>query len=82
LSARFSTALEKVYALMRDGRWHTLAAIALSCGCSESGASARLRDLRKPEFRQQYPNRGVETRRRTDALFEYRLLMDSDVSNH
>jgi hypothetical protein len=41
--ARLSTALEKVYALMRDGRWRTLAAIARACGCSESGVGSAAR---------------------------------------
>ena len=60
---RLSTALGRVYSLMRDGRKRTLSAIAAECGCSEAGASARLRDLRKPKARERYPNRSINSER-------------------
>jgi hypothetical protein len=41
----------RVLALMEDGRWRTLAEIAGPCfPCSQTSASARLRDLRKQEL--------------------------------
>lgn len=40
----------RVLRLMSDGRWRTLHEIAQACSCSETGASARLRDLRKTAF--------------------------------
>ena len=66
---RLATALERVRAYLADGSWRTLAEIAAACGCSEAGASARLRDLRKP----QYGGLSVASRRRTPGTWEYRL---------
>lgn len=40
----------RVFELMKDGVWRTLAQIAAGAGCPEASASARLRDLRRPEF--------------------------------
>src|SRR6266446_4572717 len=40
----------RVLAVMRDGREHTLAEIALITRDPEASVSARLRDLRKPRF--------------------------------
>jgi hypothetical protein len=72
---RLSTQYERVYALMRDGRWRTLSEIHAAVGGSEAGISARLRDLRKAE-------RGghtVDRRRRgnpADGVHEYRLVVN------
>lgn len=46
--ARLRTQLERVRALMADGRPRTLRQIAGAVGGSEASVSARLRDLRKP----------------------------------
>jgi hypothetical protein len=70
---RLSNALSKVYDLMRDGEWRTLGEIAYFAGCSEAGASARLRDLRKDKFRELYPNQAVESIRIDGGLFFYRV---------
>jgi hypothetical protein len=47
---RLSSQLERVRRLLSDGRWRSIAAVARICGGSESGISARIRDLRKPKF--------------------------------
>lgn len=47
---RLAGQLAKVYTLMSDGRFRTLAQIAVVAGCLETSASARLRDLRKTKF--------------------------------
>ena len=39
--------LNAVFEYMRGGEWRTLRMIADACGCSETSASARLRDIRK-----------------------------------
>lgn len=44
---RLARQLDKVRELMLDGQWRTLRQIADAIGCSESSASARLRDMRK-----------------------------------
>jgi len=70
--ARLTRQVERVYALMKDGEWRTLAEIADLVDASEAGVSARLRDFRKLRFggylverrRNGRPERG---------RFEYRL---------
>ena len=47
---RLTSQLERVRALMSDGKWRTLAEIHAVVGGSEAGVSARLRDLRKQRF--------------------------------
>ena len=67
--SRLTGHLQKVLALMSDGRWRTLDDIAGRVGCSEASASARLRDLRKPRF----GSHTVERQRIEGGLFVYRL---------
>lgn len=74
---RLSNALARVYDLMRDGEWRTLGEIARFANCSEAGASARLRDLRKDKFREMYPNKDVESRRVEGGLFFYRVILEA-----
>jgi len=52
--ARLSSSLQRVVKVMRDGQYRTLREIANMAQCSEAGASARLRDLRKDRFRAEY----------------------------
>ena len=68
---RLTTHLEKVKHLMKDGRWRTLKVIAITVGCSEAGASARLRDLRKA-----WGGSHIVERRRVaeSGLYEYRVI--------
>jgi len=44
---RLTKHLLKVKEIMGDGRWHTIGEVAKLTKCSEAGASARMRDLRK-----------------------------------
>ena len=70
---RLASALDRVRALMRDGRYRSLGEIAAACQCSEAGASARLRDCRKSK----HGGHVIERRRRGDpthGLFEYRMV--------
>ena len=71
---RLQTALSRVWHLMRDGQWRTLREVADAVGCSESGASARLRDLRKTKFSRQHPTREVQSRRAAGGLWRYRVV--------
>jgi len=47
---RLKGQLELVRQFMLDGRWHDLEEIARSTGTSMLSVSARVRDLRKPQF--------------------------------
>ena len=70
---RLTRQLDKVAHLMRDGQKRTLRQIASRCGCSESGASARLRDLRKLKFQAVYGSMTVQRERTEEGggLFVY-----------
>lgn len=73
-----------VYAAVEDGKWRTLAQIALLTGAPEASVSARLRDFRKEKFG------GITVERRrvenVRGLHEYRVLtnqptVDNTVEN-
>lgn len=68
---RLAAQHNRVLALMRDGSWRTLAAIAAHTKDPEASVSARLRDLRKARFGAYK----VERRYVARGLFEYRLLV-------
>jgi hypothetical protein len=72
---RLATQLHRVRALMADGQWRTLGDIQEYLGeGSQTGISARLRDLRKGH------NGGCQVERRRAAgsagTWEYRVLAD------
>ena len=66
---RIASLLSRVRALMLDVRWRTLASIRAQCGGSECSVSARLRDLRRPE----YGGFTVEHERRSNGTWFYRV---------
>src|SRR5215207_6646304 len=69
----------RVWALVADGRWRTLAEIEVGCGDPQASISARLRDFRKPRFGAHV----IERRRRGDGhrgVFEYRVCVLAAVS--
>ena len=70
---RLAGQLSRVYRLMRDGKWRTLREIADVVGGSEAGVSARLRDLRKDEFKSLYRVSGVDRERVEGGLHRYRV---------
>ena len=72
---RLDSALAKVYRLMLDGQWRTIAKIAEAVGCSETGASARLRDFRKEKWQIVYGHCRVESQRCSErGLWIYRVV--------
>jgi hypothetical protein len=66
---RLKRQLDRVREAMQDGEWHTLAELAAISGASEAGASARLRQLRKP----QHGGFVVEHERVNGGLWRYRI---------
>ena len=71
---RLTTQLGRVYRLMIDGQWRTLAEIANHVGGSEAGVSARLRDFRKEKIQAIYGTLTVERERvEQSGLWVYRL---------
>lgn len=77
--ARLGRQLGLVYDLMVDRQWRTLAEIGEVVDEPEASVSARLRDLRKPDF----GGFTVERRRRgnpADGVHEYRLGPPEEIS--
>jgi hypothetical protein len=66
---RLAAQHHRVLALMRDGAWRSLSQIAAATKDPEASVSARLRDLRKPEFGSYL----IERRYVRRGLHEYRL---------
>jgi|LakMenE01Jun11ns_1017448.scaffolds.fasta_scaffold9676379_3 hypothetical protein len=67
---RLGTQLQDVLNVMRDGIWRTLDEIISEIGRgTQTGISARLRDLRKPKFGGWI----VESRRISGGGWEYRI---------
>lgn len=75
---RLASQMDRVRALMADGRWRTLAEVQRAIAVpgkhdTEAAISARLRDLRKGKFGALH----VERRRRgepSQGLWEYRVV--------
>lgn len=73
--ARLSSQLERVFDVMKDGRWRTLRCLAKKADGSEPSVSARLRDLRKKKFG------GFEVKRKRwkdGGLWVYKLVIPED----
>lgn len=74
---RLGTQLRRVFDLMADGNWRTLADIANVVPGKETALSARLRDLRRPE----HGGHTVE-HRRVDGMpgvWEYRVIVRKET---
>lgn len=65
----------RVLAVMRDGKVHTLAELSKATGDPEASVSARLRDLRKPRF----GSHNIETKYVQRGLYTYRLIAQKDL---
>ena len=61
--------VERLRLYMQDGTWWTNERMALALGCQETGATARMRDLRK----EQYGGHRIIKRKR-GGIYEYKLI--------
>ena len=68
---RLRTNLDRVYQILKDGSPRTLEDIASLAGCSEAGASARIRDFRKDKWRKFYKVQAVNSERIRGGLWVY-----------
>lgn len=68
--ARLSAQHADVWAAVKGGEWLTLAQISARTGHPEASVSARLRDLRKPQF----GGHTVQREYVVAGLFRYRLV--------
>ena len=64
--------IARVYELMKDGQWRTLAEIAEDTGDPPASISAQLRHLRKKRFGEHTVNKRARGEREA-GLFEYQL---------
>jgi hypothetical protein len=71
---RLHAQLTRVYAILRDGTWHTLPELARKTGDPEASISARIRDLRKVKF----GGRTIQRRYVDRGLHEYRMDAEAD----
>lgn len=76
---RLTGQLELVVRLMKDGRARTIPEVARAVQCSETSASARLRDLRKPRFGSHTVNRERDENR--PGVWRYSLILNSRCCN-
>lgn len=72
---RLGRQLVRVFDLMKDRRWRTLAEIAETVQGSEAAVSARLRDFRKAKC----GSHTVERRYLYDGIFEYQLTTNGPL---
>jgi hypothetical protein len=66
---RLDKLIDRVFAFMSDGQWHTIPEVAEACGGTQTSVSARIRDLRK----EQRGGHKVEAEHVHDGLWRYRL---------
>jgi hypothetical protein len=72
---RLTGQLQRVYNLMKDGRWRTLSEIADATKDPHASISAQLRHLRKERFGAHTVNRRARGER-VNGLFEYSLVVN------
>ena len=70
--SRLARQAARVFDLMHDGGWRTLAEISEATGSPEASVSARLRDFRKMGCVVERRRRGAEMA----GLHEYRLIVE------
>ncbi len=68
---RLTGQLQRVFSVMSDGKWRTLAEIAALADGTEAAVSARLRDFRK----RPYGSHTVERQHIGNGLYQYRLIV-------
>lgn len=72
---RLTGQLQRVFNLMRDGKWRTLEEISKATGDPQASVSAQLRHLRKPRFGAHEVNKRARGER-SRGLFEYQLVVN------
>jgi hypothetical protein len=70
---RLNAQCQRVFNLMRDGNWRTLAQISFVTQDPEASVSARLRDLRRHGFT-------VERHYESRGLWSYRLIVNRQAA--
>jgi len=74
---RLTRQYSRIFALMRDGAWRTLADIEAATGDPPASISAQLRHMRKQRFGSHTVNR----RYLGDGLYDYQLVVHATVDH-
>ena len=74
-AARLHGQLGRIWEVIKNGCWHTLADLAQKTGDPEASISAQLRHLRKPRF----GCHTIEKRRCLNSRYEYRLVVGAPI---
>jgi hypothetical protein len=74
---RLNAQAQRVFDVMRDGRWRSLDEIANEAKAPQASVSARLRDLRKDRF----GGHAVERKHVDAGHWMYRLIAKQEVAN-
>lgn len=72
---RLDSQVQRVFAYLSDGQWHGLDDIASVCYGSEASISARMRDLRKPEW----GSHTIERERLGNGTNRYRMIANGPL---
>lgn len=80
--ARLNRGMRRVFEAMKHGGWMTLREIAAASGMSETGASARFRDFRKPEMSCAYIKAVSRPPEDDSGVWEYRLEIAPATATH
>jgi hypothetical protein len=71
-NVRLTGRMNRIFELMKDGKWRTLREVSDVSGTPEASASSALRDFRKAKF----GGYTVEKRYVSNGLYEYKLIID------
>ena len=73
--ARLHGQLGRIWEVIKNGCWYTLADLATKTGAPEASISAQLRHLRKPRF----GGHTIEKQRCPSGQYEYRLVVGAPI---
>lgn len=71
-NARLTSQIQKIFELMKDGKWRTFDEIHKATKAPHNSISAQLRNLRKPRFGEHK----VESDYIGNGLYKYRLIVN------
>ena len=74
-AARLHGQLGRIWEVIKNGCWHTLADLSTKTGAPEASVSAQLRHLRKPRF----GGHTIEKQRCPSGQYEYRLVVGAPI---
>ena len=74
-ATRLHGQMGRIWEVIKNGCWYTLADLATKTGAPEASISAQLRHLRKPRF----GGHTIEKQRCPSGQYEYRLVVGAPI---